>query len=200
MERRKCRRCGHPMTRIITQTIEPGGSHWKACYTCLSCGHKIVAAPAGSRAEAEKGLEDFAAMIDQEYKTADTRSAAPRKPQTAEADRALNAYGLYCQLCETLTGKPIAKMDELLTAAKKARRELAACEGAGQRYEEEIARLKRMAAEDILMAARWGSPCDSCVNVTKGDDCDKGNCEYCENHCVCQECNYSESFVWRGGK
>lgn len=117
MERRKCRRCGHPMTRIITQTIEPGGSHWKACYTCLSCGHKIVAAPAGSRAEAEKGLEDFAAMIDQEYKTADTRSAAPRKPQTAEADRALAAYGLYCQLCETLTGKPIAKLDELLTAA-----------------------------------------------------------------------------------
>lgn len=117
MERRKCRRCGYPMTRIITQTIEPGGSHWKACYTCLSCGHKIVAAPAGSRAEAEKGLEDFAAMIDQEYKTADTQSAAPRKPQTAEADRALAAYGLYCQLCETLTGKPIAKLDELLTAA-----------------------------------------------------------------------------------
>lgn len=120
MERRKCRRCGHPMTRIITQTIEPGGSRWKACYTCLSCGHKIVAAPAGSRAEAEKGLEDFAAMIDQKYKTADTRSAAPTKPRPAEADRALNAYGLYCQLCETLTGKPIAKMDELLTAAKKA--------------------------------------------------------------------------------
>lgn len=92
MERRKCRRCGYPMTRIITQTIEPGGSHWKACYTCLSCGHKIVAAPAGSRAEAEKKLEDFAAMIDQEYKTADRRSAAPRKPQTAEADRALAAY------------------------------------------------------------------------------------------------------------
>ena len=124
MERRKCRRCGYPMTRIITQTIEPGGSRWKACYTCLSCGHKIVAAPAGSRAEAEKGLEDFAAMIDQEYKTADTRSAAPTKPRPAEADRALKAYGLYCQLCETLTGKPIAKMDELLTAAKKARREL----------------------------------------------------------------------------
>lgn len=53
MERRKCRRCGHPMTRIITQTIEPGGSRWKACYTCLSCGHKIVAAPAGSRAAAK---------------------------------------------------------------------------------------------------------------------------------------------------
>lgn len=120
MERRKCRRCGYPMTRIITQTIEPSGSRWKACYTCLSCGHKIVAAPAGSRAEAEKGLEDFAAMIDQEYKTADTRSAAPTKPRPAEADRALKAYGLYCQLCEALTGKPIAKMDELLTAAKKA--------------------------------------------------------------------------------
>lgn len=119
MEQRKCRRCGHPMTRIITQTIEPGGSRWKACYTCLSCGHKIVAAPAGSRAEAEKGLEDFAAMIDQEYKTADTRSAAPRKPQTAEADRALAAYGLYCQLCEALTGKPIAKLDEMLEAAEQ---------------------------------------------------------------------------------
>lgn len=200
MERRKCRRCGHPMTRIITQTIEPGGSRWKACYTCLSCGHKIVAAPAGSRAEAEKGLEDLAAMIDQEYKTADTRSAASTKPRPAEADRALAAYGLYCQLCEALTGKPIAKLDELLTAAQKTKRELEAYKGAGQRYEAEIARLKRMAAEDILMAARWGSPCDSCVNVTKGDDCDKGNCEYCENHCVCQECNYSESFVWRGGK
>lgn len=75
---------------------------------------------------------------------------------------------------------------------------LEAYKGAGLRYEEEIARLKRMAAEDILRAARWGSPCDSCVNITKGDDCDKGNCEYCENHCVCQECNYSESFVWRG--
>lgn len=125
MERRKCRRCGHPMTRIITQTIDPGGSSWKAYYTCLSCDHEIVAAPAGSRAEAEKGLEDFAAMIDQEYKTADTRSAAPTKPRPAEADRALKAYGLYCQLCETLTGKPIAKMDELLTAAKKARRERA---------------------------------------------------------------------------
>lgn len=117
MELKRCRRCGHPMTRIITQTIEPGGSRWKACYTCLSCGHKIVAAPAKSRTEAEKGLEDFAAMIDQEYKTTDTRSAAPRKPQTAETDRALNAYGLYCQLCEAMTGKPIAKLDELLTAA-----------------------------------------------------------------------------------
>lgn len=73
MERRKCRRCGHPMTRIITQTIEPGGSHWKACYTCISCG------------------------------------------------------------CET--------------AAQKAKRELEAYKGARLRYEEEIARMKRMAAE-----------------------------------------------------
>lgn len=195
MEQRKCRRCGHPMTRIITQTIEPGGSHWKACYTCLSCGHKIVAAPARSRAEAEKGLEDFAAMIDQEYKTADRRSAAPTKP-----DRLLKVYDLYCQLCETLTGEINPEPDVLRNALQKAKRELEAYKGAGQRYEAEIARLKRMAAEDILRAARWGSPCDSCVNVTKGDDCDKGNCEYCENHCVCQECNYSESFVWRGAQ
>lgn len=41
MERRKCRRCGYPMTRIITQTIEPSGSRWQACYTCLSCGAKM---------------------------------------------------------------------------------------------------------------------------------------------------------------
>ena len=152
MERRKCRRCGYPMTRIITQTIEPSGSRWKACYTCLSCGHKIVAAPAGSRAEAEKGLEDFAAMIDQEYKTADTRSAAPTKPRPAEADRALKAYGLYCQLCETLTGKPIAKLDELLTAAKKARREQVISDGAYKQCEAENTKLKEMAAEDILRA------------------------------------------------
>lgn len=199
MELRKCRRCGHPMTRIITQTIEPGGSRWKACYTCLSCDHKIVAAPAKSRAEAEKGLEDFAAMIDQEYKTADTRSAAPRKPQTAEADRALADYGLYCQLCETLTGKPIAKMDELLAAAKKAKRELEAYKGAGLRYEAEIARLKRMAAEDILRAALNGYPCDSCANNTLDVLCDC-DCADCKHHCTCHECHDSESFVWRGGK
>ena len=43
MERRKCRRCGHPMTRIITQTIEPGGSRWEAWYSCLSCGYETAA-------------------------------------------------------------------------------------------------------------------------------------------------------------
>lgn len=200
MERRKCRRCGYPMTRIITQTIEPGGSRWKACYTCLSCGHKIVAAPAKSRAEAEKGMEDFAAMIDQEYKTADTRSAAPRKPQTEEADRALAAYDLYYQLCETLTGKPIAKLDELLTAAQKAKRELEAYKGAGLRYEEEIARLKRMAAENILMAALNGYPCDSCANNTMDERCICEECEGCERHCMHYKCRDDESFVWRGGK
>ena len=201
MERRKCRRCGHTMTRIITQTIKPGGSSWEAYYTCLSCGYETAAVTAKTESAAEDGLERFMAKVDRAYEAAAAgRSAAQRKPQTAEADRALNAYGLYCQLCEALTGKPIAKLDELLTAAQKAKRELASYEGAGQRYEAEIARLKQMAAEDILRAARWGSPCDSCVNVTKGDDCDKGNCEYCENHCVCQECNYSDSFVWRGGK
>lgn len=119
MEQRKCRRCGHPMTRLITQTIEPGGSRWEARYSCLSCGYETATVIAKSETAAEDGLEDFAAMIDQEYKTADTRSAAPRKPQTAEADRALNAYGLYCQLCEALTGKPIAKLDEMLEAAEQ---------------------------------------------------------------------------------
>lgn len=123
MKRRKCRRCGHPMTRIITQTIEPGGSNWNAYYTCIRCGCETAAVTDKSREEAEKGLEDFAAMIDQEYKTADTRSAAPTKPRPAEADRLLKVYDLYCQLCEAMTGEPIAKMDELLTAAKKARRE-----------------------------------------------------------------------------
>lgn len=142
MEQRKCRRCGHPMTRLITQTIEPGGSRWEARYSCLSCGHETATVIAKSETAAEDGLEDFAAMIDQEYKTADTRSAAPTKP-----DRLLKVYDLYCQLCETLTGKPIAKLDELLTAAQKAKRELEAYKGAGLRYEEEIARLKRMAAE-----------------------------------------------------
>ena len=84
------------------------------------------------------------------------RSAAPRKPQTAEADRAPNAYGLYCQLCETLTGEDIPEPDVLRAALQKAKRELAAYNGAGQRYEAEIARLKEMAAEDIRRAALSG--------------------------------------------
>ena len=126
MERRKCRRCGHPMTRIITQTIEPGGSRWKACYTCLSCGYETATVTAKSKTAAEDGLERFMDRVDRAYEAAAGRSAAPRKPQTAEADRALAAYGLYCQLCEALTGKPIAKLDELLTAAQKTKRELEA--------------------------------------------------------------------------
>ena len=147
MERRKCRRCGHPMTRIITQTIEPGGSHWKACYTCLSCGCETATVTAKSKTAAEDGLERLMDRVDRAHETSAGRSTAPRKPQTAEADRALAAYGLYCQLCEALTGKPIAKLDELLTAAQKAKRELETYKGTGLRYEEEIARLKRMAAE-----------------------------------------------------
>lgn len=200
MERRKCRRCGHPMTRIITQTIEPGGSRWEAWYSCLSCGYETAAVTAKSKTAAEDGLESFMAKVDRAYKAAAGRAAAPTKPQTAEADRALNAYGLYCQLCEALTGKPIAKLDELLTAAKKARRELASYEGAGQRYEAEIARLKQMAAEDILRAALSGYPCDSCVNNTLDVRCGCEECSDCEHHCVCYECHDSESFAWRGGK
>ena len=200
MERRKCRRCGHPMTRIITQTIEPGGSSWKACYTCLSCDYETAAVTAKSQTEAEDGLERLMDRVDRAYEAAAGRSAAPRKPQTAEADRALNAYDLFCQLCKALTGKPIAKLDELLTAVQKAKRELASYEGAGQRYEAEIARLKRMAAEDILRAALSGYPCDSCANNTLGDGCNFGECENCEHQCTCYECHDHESFVWRGGK
>lgn len=200
MERRKCRRCGHPMTRIITQTIEPGGSHWKAYHTCISCGCETAAVTAKSREEAEKGLEDFAAMIDQEYKTADTRSDTPTKPRPAEADRLLKVYDLYFQLCEAMTGEPIANLDELLTAAQKAKRELEAYKGAGLRYEEEIARLKRMAAEDILRAAQSRCPCNSCTENPIDKGCTFEECEGCDHRCVCYECNDDASFVWRGGK
>lgn len=144
MEQRKCRRCGHPMARLITHDA----GKWSACYTCLSCGYETAAVTAKSETAAEDGLEKFMDRVDRAYEAAAGRSAAPRKPQTEEADRALAAYGLYCQLCEMLTEKPIAKLDELLTAAQKAKRELAAYKGAGQRYEAEIARLKQMAAAE----------------------------------------------------
>lgn len=77
---------------------------------------------------------------------------------------------------------------------------LEAYKGAGLRYEEEIARLKRMAAEDILRAALSGYPCDSCVNNTLDVRCGCENCADCEHHCVCYECHDSESYVWRGKK
>ena len=109
------------------------------------------------------------------------------------------AYGLYCQLCEALTEKPIAKLDELLTAAKKAKRELVISDGAYKQCELENARLKEMAAEDIRRAALSGYPCDSCVNNTLDVLCDC-DCADCEHHCTCHECHDSESYVWRGGK
>lgn len=112
MERRKCRRCGHPMTRMLTNDA----GRWSACYTCLNCGYKTATVTAKSETAAEDGLERFMDRVDRAHE-ADRRSAAPTKPRPAEADRALAAYGLYCQLCEALTGKPIAKLDELLTAA-----------------------------------------------------------------------------------
>lgn len=121
MERRKCRRCGHPMTRMLTNDAE----RWSACYTCLSCGYETAAVTDKSETAAKDGLERLMDRV----------------------DRLLKVYDLYCQLCEAMTGKPIAKLDELLTAAQKAKRELEAYKGAGLRYEEEIARLKRMAAE-----------------------------------------------------
>jgi len=184
------------MTRLLTNDA----GKWSACYTCLSCGHKTVTVTAKSETDAEDELERFMDRVARAYEAAAGRSAAPINPRQAEADRLLKVYDLYCQLCVTLTGKPIAKLDELLTAAQKARRELAAYEGAGQRYEEEIARLKRMAAEDIQRAALSGSPCASCANNTLGDGCNFGECENCEHHCTCYECHDNESFVWRGGK
>lgn len=114
MERRKCRRCGHSMTRMLTNDA----GRWSACYTCLNCGYETAPVIAKSETAAEDGLERFMDRVDRTHE-ADRRSAAPRKPQTAEADRALAAYGLYCQLCETLTGKPIAKLDEMLEAAEQ---------------------------------------------------------------------------------
>lgn len=195
MERRKCRRCAHPMTRLLTNDA----GKWSACYTCLSCGCETATVTAKSETAAEDGLERFMDRVDRAHEAAAGRSAAPTKPRPAEADRALAAYGLYCQLCETLTGKPIAKMDELLTAAKKARREQAISDGAYKQCEAENTKLKEMAAEDILRAALSGYPCNSCVNNTLDVLCDC-DCADCEHHCTCHECHDSESYVWRGGK
>lgn len=194
MERRKCRRCGHPMTRMLTNDA----GRWSACYTCLSCGYATAAVTAKSQTAAEDGLERFMDRVDRAYE-ATRRSAAPTKHQQAEADRLLKVCGLYCQLCETLTGKPIAKMDELLTAAKKARREQVISDGAYKQCEAENTKLKEMAAEDILRAALSGYPCNSCVNNTLDVLCDC-DCADCEHHCMCNECHDNESFVWRGGK
>lgn len=191
MERRKCRRCGHPMARLITHDA----GKWSACYTCLSCGYETAAVTAKSETEAEDGLESFMTKVDRAYKAAAGRSATPTKP-----DRLLKVYDLYCQMCEALTGEDIPEPHELRAALQKARRELASYEGAGQRYEAEIARLKQMAAEDILRAALSGYPCDSCVNNTLDVRCGCEECSGCEHHCVCYECHDNESFVWRGGK
>lgn len=38
MEQRKCRRCGHPMTRMLTNDA----GRWSACYTCLNCGYETA--------------------------------------------------------------------------------------------------------------------------------------------------------------
>lgn len=195
MERRKCRRCGHPMTRMLTNDA----GRWSACYTCLSCGCETAAVTAKSETAAKDGLERFMDRVDLAHEAAAGRSATPTKPRPAEADRLLKVYDLYCQLCEAMTGKPIAKMDELLTAAKKARREQAISDDAYKRCEEENTKLKEMAAEDILRAALSGYPCNSYVNNTLDVLCDC-DCADCEHHCTCHECHDNESFVWRGGK
>ena len=189
MERRKCRRCGHPMTRMLTNDA----GRWSACYTCLNCGYKTATVTAKSESAAEDGLERFMDRVDRAHED-DRRSAAPTKP-----DKLVKVYDLYCQLCETLTGEDIPEPDVLRDALQKAKRELEAYKGAGQQYEAEIARLKRMAAEDILRAALSGYPCDSCINNTLDVRCGC-DCADCEQHCTCRECHDSESYVWRGGK
>lgn len=190
MERRRCRRCGYPMTRLLTNDA----GKWSACYTCLSCGCETATVTAKSETAAEDGLERVMDRADRAHETSAGRSTAPRKP-----DRLLKVYDLYCQLCETLTGKPIAKLDELLTAAKKARREQTISDGAYKQCEAENTKLKEMAAEDILRAALSGYPCNSCVNNTLDVRCGC-DCADCEHHCTCYECHDNESFVWRGGK
>lgn len=49
MELRKCRRCGHPMTRLLTNDA----GKWSACYTCLSCGCETATVTAKSETAAE---------------------------------------------------------------------------------------------------------------------------------------------------
>lgn len=191
MERRKCRRCAHPMTRLLTNDA----GKWSACYTCLSCGYVTAAVTAKSETAAEDGLERFMDRADRAHEAAAGRSAAPRKP-----DRLLKVYDLYCQLCETLTGEINPEPDVLRDALQKAKRELEAYKGAGLRYEEEIARLKRMAAEDILRAALSRCPCNSCTENPIDKGCTFEECEGCDHRCVCYECNDDESYVWRGGK
>lgn len=191
MERRKCRRCGHPMTRMFTNDA----GQWSACYTCLRCGYATAAVTAKTETAAEDGLERFMDRVDRAHETSAGRSAAPRKP-----GRLLKVYDLYCQLCETLTGEINPEPDVLRDALQKAKRELEAYKGAGLRYEEEIARLKRMAAEDILLAAQSRCPCNSCTENPIDKGCTFEECEGCDHRCVCYECNDDESFVWRGGK
>ena len=191
MERRKCRRCGHPMTRMFTNDA----GQWSACYPCLRCGYATAAVTAKTETAAEDGLERFMDRVDRAHETSAGRSAAPRKP-----GRLLKVYDLYCQLCETLTGEINPEPDVLRDALQKAKRELEAYKGAGLRYEEEIARLKRMAAEDILLAAQSRCPCNSCTENPIDKGCTFEECEGCDHRCVCYECNDDESFVWRGGK
>ena len=96
--------------------------------------------------------------------------------------------------------KALHQDEKRLTAAQKDKRELTANKGAGLRYEEEIARLKRMAAEDILRAAQSRCPCNSCTENPIDKGCTFEECEGCDHRCVCYECNDVESFVWRCGK
>lgn len=105
------------------------------------------------------------------------------------------------QDCIREDGMRIAALIEENKALHQDARRLTAAEyqEAAMRYEAEIARMKRMAEEDILLAALSGYPCDSCINNTMDVRCGC-DCADCELHCTCHECHDSESYVWRGGK
>lgn len=79
MERRKCSRCGHPMTRMLTNDA----GRWSACYTCLSCGYEAAAVTAKSEIAAKDGLERFMDRVDLAHEAAAGRSATPTKPRPA---------------------------------------------------------------------------------------------------------------------
>lgn len=196
MEQRKCPECQRWMVLKICHKL---GRRWySAYYQCPGCGVSSTAAIAKSRKGAVRALEGLAdeeKLIYGRY----VEASVDLGPEE-EANRALKTYEDYQKLSEALLGRKAGKPAELLEAALRMKRALEKYEGAGRRYEAEIAQLKEMAAEDILLAAQRGCPCASCKNNTLGDGCNFGECKNCENHCTCFECHDNESFVWRGEK
>ncbi len=196
MEQRKCQECQRPM--VLNLCHEYGSRWYSAYYQCPGCGVSSTAAVSESREGAARALEGLAnerKLIYGRY----VETGVDLMPEE-EANRALKTYEDYQKLSEALLGRKAGKTAELLEAVEKIKRELAAYEGAGQRYEAEIARLKEMAAKDILLAAQSKCPCNSCTENPIDKGCTFEECEGCDHRCVCYECNDDESFVWRSGK